>query len=78
MQLLFLQGETKVKQIVTVKNISTDRKKADFDIILPESINEGLFDLYGVYGGGGLSDTDPALAVLPANPGTAGESGISW
>ena len=72
LQLLFLQGETKVKQIVTVKNISTDRKKADFDIKLPESINEGLFDLYGVYGGGGLSDTDPALAVLPANPGTAG------
>ncbi len=72
LQLLFLQGEVKVKQIVTVKNISADRQKADFDIILPESLNEGVFNLYGVYGGGGLSDADPAFAVLPASTGSAG------
>jgi hypothetical protein len=57
---------------VTVKNISADRQKADFDIILPESLNEGVFNLYGVYGGGGLSDADPAFAVLPASTGSAG------
>lgn len=72
LQLLFLQGEIKVKQVVTVKNISANGKKADFDIVLPESISDGIFNLYGVYGGGGLSDTDPTLAILPSGAGNAG------
>lgn len=63
--LCFVQQETKMKQTVTVKNISADGKKASFDIILPNEINDGLFDLYGVYGGGGLLDSDPTMAKLP-------------
>lgn len=56
LQLAFVQGNTKIKQTVTIKNISGDRKKAEFDIELPASStgfndNEN-FDLYGVYGGG--------------------------
>ncbi|MEA4917645.1 hypothetical protein [Proteiniphilum sp.] len=67
-QLCFIQGETKEKRTVTVKNISSDGKRADFDINVPESFAMGTFDLYGVYGGQGLDDTDPSIAVLPATP----------
>ena len=67
-QLCFIQGETKEKRTVTVKNISSDGKRADFDINVPESFATGTFDLYGVYGGQGLDDTDPSIAVLPATP----------
>ncbi|WP_313382098.1 hypothetical protein [Proteiniphilum saccharofermentans] len=66
LQLCFIQGEMKEKQIVTVKNISPDGKRADFDINVPESFTTGTFDLYGVYGGQGLDETDPSIAVLPA------------
>jgi len=66
-QLCFVQGAKKIKQAVTVKNISVDRKKAEFDIIVPGEITSGSFDLYGVFGGGGLSDLDPTMAVLPSN-----------
>ena len=62
LQLCFVQGATKVKQTVTVNNISTDRKKALFDITIPAEITSGNFDLYGVYGGGGLKTDDPTLA----------------
>jgi len=66
LDLLFVQGSTKVKQTVMVSNISDDRKKAEFAINLPEGIQEGTsFDLYGLYGGGGLSDSIPSLAKLP-------------
>ena len=71
LQLCFVQGATKIKQTVTVKNISTDRKKAGFDIVVPGEITTGNFDLYGVYGGGGLSESNPIMAVLPSNPENA-------
>lgn len=63
--LVFVQGETKVKQVVTVENISDDGKKASFSITLPDAILPGTFGLHGLYGGGGLDDTDPVLAILP-------------
>src|SRR5690554_5336391 len=71
LDLAFIQGETKVKQQVTIRNISPDGKTAGFDIELPAAINEGTFDLYGVYGGGGISDEDPSVAHLPSNAGSA-------
>lgn len=71
-QLAFVQGATKVKQIVTVKNITDGGTKAQFDIILPKGIiNTETFDLYGVYGGGGLSGVNPTQAILPASTGNA-------
>jgi hypothetical protein len=70
LDLLFVQGSTQVKQTVTVNNISADGKRAGFEFTVPEGI-EGTFDLYGVYGGGGLSDSDPSLAVLPLITGSA-------
>ena len=72
LQVVFVQGELKEKRTVTVKNISEDRKKAQFDIIVPDNITDELFDLYGIYGGGGLSDSDPTLAILPENASNAG------
>ncbi len=51
-QLCLVQGNKKLKQVVAVKNISFDRKKADFDIVLSEGWT-GSFDLYGVYGRSG-------------------------
>lgn len=70
-QLSFIQGVTKIKQEATVRNISEDGKNAAFDIIIPEEITGGTFDLYGVYGGNGIDDTDPSLARLPVNAGNA-------
>ena len=70
LQLAFVQGETKIKKIVTVRNISEDGKKAQFDIGIPTEIT-GDFDLYGVYGGGGLSNENPTQVILPTNAGAA-------
>ena len=50
LQLVFVQGEIKIKKTVTVDNISDGGVKAQFDIELPTEIT-GNFDLYGVYGG---------------------------
>ncbi|MDD4728451.1 MAG: hypothetical protein PHN55_06840 [Dysgonamonadaceae bacterium] len=71
LQLVFVQGDIKNKETVTVKNISPDGKNANFDIVIPSEIT-GKFDFYGVYGGGGLSDDNPTLAILPTNTGEAG------
>lgn len=71
-QLCFVQGTTKVKQEATVTNISVDGKHGTFEFTLPEEIEEGAFDLYGVHGGGGLSKSDPSLAILPINAENAG------
>lgn len=72
LDLLFVQGGTMVKQsLVQVSNISADGKKAGFSINLPPEIQDGTFDLYGVYGGLGLSDSNPSLALLPKTDGSA-------
>lgn len=72
LDLLFVQGGTMVKQsLVQVSNISADGKKAGFSINLPPEIQDGTFDLYGVYGGLGLSDSNPSLAQLPKTDGSA-------
>lgn len=64
-ELLFKQGATEITQTVTVATISNEGKKAHFDVDIPPEITAGAFDLYGVYGGGGLSTSDPTKAVLP-------------
>lgn len=73
LQLCFVQGGTTVKQMVTVSDISVDGKRATFDITIPAEITTGTFDLYGMYGGGGLSDTDPTIAILPTGLSLAGD-----
>ena len=72
LDLAFVQGENKIKSTITIKGISENGKKAQFDIVIPEEINEGDFDLYGVYGGGGLDETDPTQVILPVKAGAAG------
>ncbi|MDD4728742.1 MAG: phosphodiester glycosidase family protein [Dysgonamonadaceae bacterium] len=71
LELVFVQGDTKIKSIAKVVHISGDEKNALFHITLPKEIKTGEFDLYGVYGGGGLSDNDPTLIKLPENAGSA-------
>lgn len=71
MQLVFVQGETKKKIPVIVSNISNNGKSAQFNINIPIEIEEGIFDIYGVYGGEGLSDDNPIQVKLPLNAGTA-------
>lgn len=70
-ELLFKQGATEITQTVTATSISNGGKRAQFDIVIPQEITDGAFDLYGVYGGGGLSTSDPTKAVLPAKPSDA-------
>lgn len=69
-QLSFIQGNTKIKQTVEIRNISGDGKTAAFDIVIPSEI-EGTFTLYGVYGGGGIDDDNPVLVKLSSNTGNA-------
>ena len=45
LELAFVQGENKIKSIATLKNISDDGKKAQFDIILPEGFKTGTFEI---------------------------------
>lgn len=66
LQLCLKYGGNTVKQVTTVTNISPDGKTATFPVTLPEG-SYTTFDLYGVYGGGGLSDTDPTKAILPSS-----------
>ena len=71
LQLAFVQGATKIKRTITIKDISNGGKTAQFDILLPEEIKTGNFNLYGVFGGGGLSDANPTDVILPNNAGSA-------
>ena len=66
LQLCLKYGNTFSKQVTTVANISADGKTATFQVTLPEG-NYETFDLYGVYGGGGLDNTDPYKAILPSS-----------
>ena len=55
----------------TVASISNGGKTADFGTVtLPSGINPGVFDVYGVYGGGGITP-NTTNAILPTNPGSA-------
>lgn len=71
LQFCFVQGDSKVKQVVTINNITNEGKKASFDVAIPIGFGDDNFDLYGVYGGGGLLDSDPTLALLPTVLSTA-------
>lgn len=58
-ELLFKQEATEITQAVTVTTISNGGKSAHFNTVIPNEITAETFDLYGVYGGAGLSTTDP-------------------
>ncbi len=77
LELCFVQGIRKVKSMASVSSISPDGKKASFTIGIPVGIEEGTFDLYGVYGGMGLSNDDPTIAVLPGIGGAGSLSDLS-
>ncbi|MFV0397409.1 MAG: hypothetical protein ACK5JU_05285 [Bacteroidales bacterium] len=77
LELCFVQGIRKVKSMASVSSISPDGKKASFTIGIPDGITEGTFDLYGVYGGNGLSNDDPTIAVLPGIGGPGSLSSLS-
>ena len=65
LELCLKYGEAIEKQVTTVTNISADGKTADFPVELPAGDYE-TFDLYGVYGGGGLDGEYPTRAILPS------------
>lgn len=74
LELAFVQGTNKGKSTytLTANDIVNGGRTARFDIVLPDGISsESAFDLYGVYGGGGLSDTNPTNAILPTSAGSA-------
>ena len=71
LDLLFVQGENKFHESTTVTNIENGGKNATFTVPLPDGITDGTpYNLYGVYGGGAVSTTNPALIGLPAIEGT--------
>lgn len=51
-------------QIPEAKNISSDGRVAEFDLILPAG-DYTEFDLYGIYGEGGLDDSGNFVATIP-------------
>lgn len=66
------EGQSTIKQTVTIRDISPNGKSAEFDITLPTGYESGTFDLYGVYGGGGIDISGPnPVAVLPTDAGSA-------
>ena len=77
LELCFVQGIRKVKSMASVSGTSPDGKKASFTIGIPVGIEEGTFDLYGVYGGNGLSNDDPTVALLPGIGGPGSLSDLS-
>lgn len=54
----------KERKVVSVKNISSDAKTAEFDLEMPNG-DYAEFDLFGVYGRGKLSPTDYTKVTLP-------------
>lgn len=73
LQLAFVQGDIKAKNIAKIASMSADKKKATFEIELPEEIDlEAVFNLYGVYGAGtiDITGTNP-IVTLPTDPGSA-------
>lgn len=71
--LYLVYGNEVETQIADIKHISADGKSGQFQVVLPEG-DYTEFDLYGVYGGGGLSAIDKSKALLPSFASTtAGE-----
>lgn len=70
-ELLFKQGNTEIKQVASITSISNYGKSAQFEVNIPSAITSGAFDLYGVFGGQGLLNSNPRRAVLPEYAGTA-------
>ena len=75
-QFFFVYGDNKKARVVTeVSSVSADGKSAFFSLTLPDDISYP-FDLYGVYGGGGLSTVpgEEHLAVLPTHANSVAKS----
>ena len=77
-QLVFKQGGTELKDTVAVESISNEGKRAHFTVVIPSIIAAGSFDLYGVYGGGGLSGSNPTHAILSEFAEGATSLNIPW
>lgn len=69
--LAYVQNGITRTSTATVASVSNGGKTADFGAItLPTDITAGVFDVYGVYGGGGITPNS-TNAILTTNPGTA-------
>lgn len=75
LDLYIVYGDKNEKQTVDMKNISGDGKTAQFDLVLPEG-DYTEFDLYGVFGGEGLSDSDNTKALLPVSKASTNLDGL--
>ncbi len=71
-ELCFVQGETKIRQVSRVGRISSNGKSASFPLIVPQVLLGDTYDLYGVHGGGGLSSSDPSITLLPDGSSSGG------
>lgn len=75
LQLVFVQGTSKAATTVTLtaEDITNGGKRASFDIDVPTEIDENAnFNLYGVFGGGGINLGDATInpyAILPIDAG---------
>ena len=68
-QLGIVYTNTEDKTIKTVQEVQVvvdteNNRKATFDVVIPSDVKD-KFDLYGLYGGKGLSTDDPSKAILP-------------
>ena len=72
LQLCFVQGSKIIKHTASIKGISNEDKSGTFEIAIPKEITGGTFNLYGVYGGGGLAESEPSNAAIHNNLRDAG------
>ena len=72
LELLFVKGPTKIKKVHTIlaEDLLEVGKRVVFDFTIPEEIT-GAFDLYCVFGGGGIDNSNLTTVILPTNTGDA-------
>lgn len=71
LELCIVYDGKKEKQVADLINISEGGSSAQFEVCLPEG-DYTEFDLYGVYGGGGLSEDDYTKVTLPTSIASTG------
>jgi uncharacterized protein (TIGR02145 family) len=66
-KLVFTDGVNFVHSATTVTDISSDGRRAEFEVEVPEGSDADTFDLYGYYGGGQLTG-EMGIVNLPVEP----------
>lgn len=69
-KLVFTDGVNFVHSTTTVTEVSSNGRRAEFEVVIPEEITSTTFNLYGYYGGGSLSTVtgEEGIANLPSAP----------